>query len=247
MEIQIAVAKTNMFGSEVSGDTLEVVERPAGGYSVVLCDGQTTGSEAKQISSLAVRKVISLIAEGVRDSAAARAASDHLYSVYHGETTAFLDILSADLYSNTLVVSRNNPTPLFINKDNRTEVLSGSSNPIGNLYGINPEVSEIPIEAGITVVVCTDGFLYAGLHNDEKIDVPLLLHSLLEMQEPSAQSLADHLLAQALRLDQNRPQDDMSVVVLRVQSRSKDKIRRLSVNLPIDTTTYEETTTEVDY
>ncbi|NSW51665.1 MAG: SpoIIE family protein phosphatase [Anaerolineae bacterium] len=233
MEIQIAVAKTNKFGSDVSGDTLEVVERPAGGYSVVLCDGQTTGYRAKQVSSLAVRKVISLVAEGVRDSAAARAASDHLFSVYHGEANAYLDILSADLESNTLVVSRNNPTSLFITRNGRTEVLSGSSNPIGNKHGISPEVSEIAIEAGLTVVMCTDGFLTAGRHNDESLDIPLLLNSLLELQEPSAKTLADQLISQALRLDQNRPQDDMSVVVLRVQPRSKDRIRRLAVNLPV--------------
>ena len=233
MEIQIAVAKTNKHGSEVSGDTLEVVERPAGGYSVVLCDGQTTGIRAKQISSLAVRKVIGLIAEGVRDSAAARAASDHLFSIYHGETTAYLDILSADLESNTLVVCRNNPTPLFISRNSHTEVLSNSSTPIGNKHGINPEVTEIPIEMGLSVIMCTDGFLYAGQQNEERLDVPLLLHSLLDMQEPTAKSLADHLLLQALRLDQNRPQDDMSIVVLRVQAKAKDRIRRLSVNLPI--------------
>ena len=44
--------------------------------SVVLADGQTSGRGAKAVSILVVRKVISLLAEGVRDGAAARAASD---------------------------------------------------------------------------------------------------------------------------------------------------------------------------
>jgi len=245
MEIQIAVSKTNKFGSEISGDTLEVVERPSGGYSVVLCDGQTSGPQAKAISSLAVHKVTSLIAEGVRDSAAARAASDHLYSIYKEPVTAFLDILSADLESNTLVVSRNNPTALFITRDHRTETLSGSSVPIGSKHGTNPEVSEIPIEPGITVIMSTDGFLNAGSVFDEKLDIPLLMESLLDLQQPTAQTIADNLILQAMRLDQQTPQDDMSVVVLRVLPESKDKIRRLTVNLPITTTST--TTTFVDY
>ena len=80
MEIQIAVAKTNKYAVTESGDTLEVVERPNGGLSVVLADGQTSGRGAKAVSMMVVRKVISLLAEGVRDGAAARAASDLLYT-----------------------------------------------------------------------------------------------------------------------------------------------------------------------
>ena len=74
MEIQIAVAKINKYAVSESGDTLEVVERPTGGISVVLADGQTSGRGAKAVSQLVVRKVIGLLAEGVRDGAAARSA-----------------------------------------------------------------------------------------------------------------------------------------------------------------------------
>ena len=43
MEVRIAVTKINKYASLESGDTLEVVERPNGGLSVVLADGQTSG------------------------------------------------------------------------------------------------------------------------------------------------------------------------------------------------------------
>ena len=52
MEIQIAVAKTNKYAVSESGDTLEVVERPGGGLSVVLADGQSSGRGAKIISMM---------------------------------------------------------------------------------------------------------------------------------------------------------------------------------------------------
>ena len=112
MEIQIAVAKTNKYAVSESGDTLETVERPNGGMSVVLADGQTSGRGAKTISAMVVRKVISLLAEGVRDGAAARAASDHLYTERYGKVSATLNILSADLQTGTLVITRNNPSPV---------------------------------------------------------------------------------------------------------------------------------------
>ena len=61
MEIKLAVAKINKYATSESGDSVEVVERPNGGISVVMADGQSSGKGAKQISSLVVRKVISLI------------------------------------------------------------------------------------------------------------------------------------------------------------------------------------------
>jgi len=96
MDIEIAASKINKYATFESGDTLEVVERPMGGLSVVLADGQTSGKAAKIISSMVVRKVISLLAEGVRDGAAARAASDYLYSERGGKVSACLNILSID-------------------------------------------------------------------------------------------------------------------------------------------------------
>jgi len=69
MEVQIAVAKINKYAVSESGDTLEVVERPNGGLSVVLADGQSSGRGAKAVSMMVVRRVISLLAEGVRDGA----------------------------------------------------------------------------------------------------------------------------------------------------------------------------------
>src|SRR5215216_7051756 len=114
MEVQIAVAKVNKYGSSESGDTLEIVERPNGGLSVVLADGQTSGRGAKAVSLMVVRKVIGLLAEGVRDGAAARAASDALYTEKQGKVISTLNIASVDLHSGTIVLTRNNPAPMCV-------------------------------------------------------------------------------------------------------------------------------------
>lgn len=97
MEVRIGVAKVRKYATSESGDTLEVVERPNGGLSVVLADGQSSGRGAKRISNMVVRKVVSLLAEGVRDGAAARAASDYLFTERQGKVQATLNILSVDL------------------------------------------------------------------------------------------------------------------------------------------------------
>ncbi len=233
MEIQISVAKTNKYASSESGDTLEVVERPNGGVSVVLADGQTSGKGAKVISTMVVRKVIGLLADGVRDGAAARAASDTLFTERAGKVTATLNILSVDLQTQTLVISRNNPSPVFIAQGDRIECLAGESTPIGTNRNIRPAITEFPLEPGITIVMYTDGIANAGDRYGQSMDICTMLESLLEDQDPSSQEIADNLLAQAISLDQGRPNDDMSVVVLRIQPFAGDMIRRMTVRLPV--------------
>ena len=66
MEIKISVSKINKYASPESGDTVEVVERPNGGMSVVMADGQSSGKWARRNSNMVARKVVSPLAEGVR-------------------------------------------------------------------------------------------------------------------------------------------------------------------------------------
>ncbi|MBP8998091.1 MAG: serine/threonine-protein phosphatase [Anaerolineaceae bacterium] len=233
MEISIAVAKTNKYAVSESGDTIEMVERPNGGVSVVLSDGQTSGPGAKAISSMVVRKVISLLAEGVRDGAAARAASDYLYSERNGKVTACLNILSVDLQTNTIVITRNNPTPVFVAHGEHVECITSESASIGTNRNIRPSITEFPLESGITIVIYTDGIKFAGERTGQPLDICLLLESMLEEEDPSPQEIADNILAQAIRADNNRPNDDMSVVVLRSMSAASDQIRRMTIRLPV--------------
>ena len=235
MEIQIAVAKTSKYGSTESGDNLEIVERPSGGVSVVMADARTSGKNAKLISTLVVRKIIGLLAEGVRDGAAARAASDYLYTEKGGSASAFLNILSVDLETDTIVLTSNNPTPTFLSRDDRIETIVSNGSPIGVSRNIRPEISEISLESGITIVIYTDGVIHAGEANGVLVDIGTLLDSLLEEQDPRPQEIADTIISEAIRLDQGMPNDDMSVVVLRVVSKETDMIRRMTVHVPVDT------------
>ncbi|MHC1740938.1 MAG: PP2C family protein-serine/threonine phosphatase [Anaerolineaceae bacterium] len=233
MEINIAVAKINKYAVSESGDTLEIVERPNGGVSVVLADGQTSGRGAKAVSTLVVRQVISLLADGVRDGASARAASDALFTERNGKVSACLNILSVDLQTGTVVISRNNPTPIFIARDDQVECIAGDSQPIGTSRNIRPIITEFPLENGITVVIFTDGIKNAGDRYGESFDICTLLSALLEEEKPNSQEIADTVLNQAIRLDQNRPNDDMSVMVMRITPDESDQIRRMTVHLPV--------------
>src|SRR5512142_2642076 len=131
MELQVAGAKVSKYAVRESGDTLEMIERPHGGLSFVLVDGQHTGHGAKTVSNLVARKAISLLAEGVRDGAAARAAHDYLFMMHEAKVSAELHILSFDLVSKTIVISRNSHCPVVVGNGCELQVLAERSEPIG--------------------------------------------------------------------------------------------------------------------
>lgn len=234
MEVQIAVAKVNKYAVSESGDTLEVIERPNGGVSVVLADGQSSGRGAKAISQLVVRKVIGLLAEGVRDGAAARAASDALFTDKHGRVISTLNIASLDLSSGTIVLTRNNPAPIYICRGEKIDCLEQESIPLGTSRNVRPLITELPIEPGLIIVIYTDGLTHAGTRRGVPMDVGATISAVLDDQDPSPQELADTLLAEAVSLDENRPADDISVLVLKVTARTGDHVRRMSVRLPLE-------------
>lgn len=233
MEVQIAVAKINKYAVTESGDSLEVVERPTGGLSVVLADGQTSGKGAKAVSLLVVRKVMGLIAEGVRDGAAARAASDALFADKAGKVTCTLNIASVDLLSKTIVLTRNNPAPMFICRDGQINEHNEESISLGTSRNVRPIVTEIGIETGLTIIIFSDGISHAGERTGRPMQIRQVIQSLLESQDPPPQQLADSLLEHASHLDDNRPADDISVLILKVTPRTSDEVRRMFVRLPI--------------
>lgn len=234
MEVQIAVAKVRKYAVSESGDTVEAVERPGGGLSVVLADGQSSGRGAKRISNLVVRKVVSLLAEGVRDGAAARAASDSLFTERGGRVSATLNIASVDFRTKTLVVTRNNPAPVLLATGNEISLLEGECKPIGLYTSTRPWIVEQDLRPNLTMVMYTDGLVHAGKRRGTPMDVFAVFEELMQDESPSPQWLADSLLEHAFRLDEGRPADDISVVVVGTRLKDEDDpIRRMYVRLPV--------------
>ena len=234
MELQIAVAKVGKYATSESGDTFEMIERPQGGLSFVLVDGQHHGRGAKEISNLVARKAVADLAEGVRDGAVARAAHDYLFTYRQGKVSATLNIVSVDLVTRTIVLARNNHCPTLVVAPSGFRILDQPSNPVGIYARTKPNMTELPLEAETVIVVYTDGLTSAGEFTGQQLDVPALVQDLTAYGLPDAQRIADSLLAAALEADDQRPSDDISVVVLAVTNEVvPDGARRMTVSAPL--------------
>jgi serine phosphatase RsbU (regulator of sigma subunit) len=233
-EVQMAVAKIGKYASSESGDTVEVVERPKGGLSAVVADGQRSGRSAKAISNLVVRKAISLLAEGVRDGAVARATHDFLYTQREGKVSAELNIVSVDLVTRTVVISRNARCPSLLRRQDEFTWLDAPTEAIGVHRSNKPAITELPLTAPLTLVVFTDGVWSAGATTGSVINLPNVVLSSDPNSDCPAQVIADAILDVALSLDKGRPRDDATVLVVKIMAQSDATgIRRLTARFPI--------------
>ncbi len=260
LQIQFGVAKVNKYASRESGDTVELVERPTGpgGLTAVLVDGQGSGRSAKALSNFVAEHCVTLLKQGVRDGVVARAANDRLYAHKFGQVSATLNLLTIDLATQSLVITRNNPEPAYIwgigvgGQESEIEAqeeilnppfqlvsLDASSVALGLYPRTRPVINEVELKDGLIAVVFSDGLSSAGQRYEVRVDLPKFLKERLTAPDAprDAQALANELLELALTADHRRPQDDMSVIVLTVQAIAAEDgpplPRRMSVQVVV--------------
>lgn len=233
LRLDLSVIKTNKYASSESGDTVEVVERAKGGVSIIMADGQGSGKSAKLTSNLVVTKAMNLLAEGARDGAVARAAHDFLYTVKNGKVSATLTIVSIDLESKSIIISRNGHIPVLISKENHDEIFAQRTDPIGVHRFMKPEINEISIEKGMTIVAFTDGFLDAGERYDQKLNLDAVWNVMKEKGR-TAKDKASQLFDLAMELDKKRPNDDTTILVVHIMEDNHNvPVRSLNMSIPI--------------
>jgi serine phosphatase RsbU (regulator of sigma subunit) len=232
--IELAVAKTHKYASRESGDTVEIIERPRGGFSTVIADGQGSGHGAKALSLLVAGRAVALLNEGVRDGAAARATHDFLFAHRSGKVSAALDIVSVDLSTRSVLFTRNSETPMVLVQDGVAQVVDDSGGRIGLYHHTRPRVLEFPCDEGLGAVIVTDGVSGAGSkRTSEGFDLARAVGDSFA-NGGSTQGIADRILERAIEFDGGRPTDDMTVLVLQLgPAVSTQPIRRIAYSIPL--------------
>ena len=235
MKIRVGMAKINKYAMQHCGDSFEIVERPYGGLSAVIADGQGNGLAAHHTSSWVVNKAASLIADGARDGAVARAVHDYLYAMKDKKVSCTLTVLSADLESETVVISRNSNCPVIVKTEEYLTVYDDSVSPIGVNRHMKPLVYELPFSAGMVLVSYTDGIAHAGKkYTGSVMDMKKII-SIIESSSPEdCDFIAKSILEYALLLDKEKAGDDMTVVAMGLAESSSElpKIEQLSASYP---------------
>ncbi len=230
--IEVAWSKVPKGGLGQSGDSIELVERPLGGLSLVLADGQGSGLAARRISRMVAMKAVQLIADGSRDGAVARAVQDMLYTAREGRVTATLALLSVDLHTKTLVIARNAPCPVLVKQAERVFRLEGHAEVIGTYRKTRPAMTELSADAGSILLTFSDGFMNAGKRYGKSLDWNAWESRLAALSPLDLEGFVTEFMDEALELEKRRPSDDISLMALGLEGEDDSAIRRLHASIP---------------
>ena len=234
MVIELGLAKQGRISSPDNDETTEIIERPSGGESVIYCNGKRNGQPSKTISSIIVNRVLEKIAESFRDSTALRSVSDQIYREHSGHICGDLCMISIDFQSGTIVVSRCMDIPVYFYQRGYLDSWRTKAESIGSVKGLHPSITEIPMEPGTTILMLSEGALNAGKNTMETDEVDdLILSTIEESSEFSADRMAEFFLKRAITLDSYKPQEDMTVIVLKVCPETPSFTRRIFLTCPV--------------
>lgn len=220
MRLDCAAAKVARYGLRISGDSVDLVERPGGGLSLILADGQGHGEPAKRVSGPVVARTAALLAEGARDGAAARMAHDILHHARGGRVSCTLVILSADAAARALVVSRSGDSPVYVRRPadeegpERVERLDDAQPPLGVRRWNRPAVSVFALAPGTVLLAMSDGILQADRERPQARLADAVAERLLAAGGGNAAALVDDVLALCLGASDRRPRDDSTAIAM---------------------------------
>lgn len=229
--IEIAIAGTAKYATSASGDVADVIERPDGGTTIVVVDGQGSGPAARSLAMLVSGRVLALLRDGVLDATAAQATAEFLHSHRRGQVSATLDIITVNAAGTDVTVTRGNPTPFVVDRGGTCEQAGAGSDPIGPLRTPRCVSRRFALDPTFRLVLFTDGISGAGGHAAARFDPCLWLAA--RNGESSASALGEGVLGAAMVADAGRPRDDMTVVALVVRGADIARSTRLlAIALP---------------
>lgn len=213
-EIETGIAGVAKGGGLLSGDSFTTVELGNGKYAVAISDGMGNGERAQLESSTALSILQQLLQSGMDEKLAIKSVNSVLLLRSSDEMFATVDLALIDLYTAATTFMKIGSTPSFIKRNGEVIVVSAGNLPIGILQDIEVDSIRVQLQPGDTLFMMTDGIFDAPGH---AVNKELWMKRVLqEIKEGEPQEMADALLEQVMRHHEGGAEDDMTVVVARV-------------------------------
>ena len=210
LQISAGVACTGK--REENGDSHMLHPLQGGKYMAVLSDGMGCGPQANRESSTIVSLLEDFMKAGFDKRVAVKLINSVMVMKSVSEAFATVDMCMIDLYTGETEFIKNGAEPSYIKRTTRTETVRGASLPVGVVSQVEIETFAHKLDKGDTVVMVSDGLELKQGHEG------WIRHTLeKEERDVPAQELADHMMEKALTLKGGTADDDMTVLVLKVE------------------------------
>lgn len=216
LEVTVGVTGTAKEGGGVSGDGFSFMELDNGQYLLALSDGMGVGKKAQRHSEKTLSMVERLLEAGFDSQSALKIANTTLMASAVEEGFSTLDMAIIDTYTGQTRFIKSGAPSSFILRGQKILRVKGGSLPVGILNGICPQITEMKLAPGDTVIMVTDGIVDGLAPPQGGEEVLYKLIATLGQMEP--QNMADEILKAA---KEGGVKDDMTVMVAKIWERPK--------------------------
>lgn len=211
-DITYGISCATKAGNESSGDTHSFNRIDNDKFIFVLCDGMGSGTKAKKASELTIGIIENLYRAGF-DSSLIIDCANNLLTMSAMEVFSAIDIAVVDLKNGICDIVKVGAPVGYIKHKESTEQIEAGALPLGILEEMRPITTKTALSHGDCVVFISDGVLEAF---GDELNLQTFINN-YETKNP--QTLSDAILNEAVHLNLEAPNDDMTVFVVRILSK----------------------------
>ncbi len=204
------VARIGKNAEKISGDNYVILNLPGARKAFVLSDGMGTGQKASKESEMIIEMLEELLQAGFPQETAMEMINTALVMGREEICFSTIDMCSFDLYNGECRFSKAGAATTFVRKREGMGHIYSDTLPLGVVAKQQMAEQKSELEPGDVVVMLTDGVLDAlpPGRQEELLDL-IIGGSVIE----NPQELADYVLEKILELSEEKPKDDMTILV----------------------------------
>lgn len=213
--IEMGVAHAAKGGGLVSGDSYTTMELGEGKYALAISDGMGNGKRAREESEETLRLLQQILQTGIPEKVAIKSINSILTLRTTDEMFATLDLAVINLHNAAVRCLKIGSTPSFVRRGSQIKTIQAGNLPMGIIREFDVDIVSEQLKAGDFLIMMSDGIFEAPKHI-ENTDV-WLKRKIREMKTSEPQEIADLLLEEVIRTKHGTIEDDMTVLVAKVE------------------------------
>lgn len=201
-------------GGLVSGDSYSMMELGARKYAAAISDGMGNGARAHFESNETIKLLEKILESGIDEKIAIKTINSILSLRTTDEIYSTLDLSIIDLQDASCKFLKVGSTPSFIKRGEQVMKVQASNLPIGIINEFDVEVVSEQLKAGDLLIMMSDG-IFEGPKHVENHDL-WMKRKMKGLKTDDPQEIADLLMEEVIRTRSGQIDDDMTVVVVRI-------------------------------
>jgi stage II sporulation protein E len=213
--ITTGIAQATKHGNTVTGDNYTFMETCSGKYIAAICDGMGSGKEASKLSKATVSLIEQFMEAGFDKDTTLKMINSLLLLKSDEEAFSTIDLTVVDMHEGKAEFVKVGASPTFIKTETGVRCIRTVSLPAGILSGVETEIQGKRLKSSDLIIMLSDGILSPfGEDADKKMK-----ELIGEIDSINPQYIADKIMDEAYSLCGGKPEDDMTVMVLKIWKR----------------------------